>query len=268
MATAQVNGFRMHYQESGGGPEAIIFVHGYTGCWLWWDETMRRLPPRYHAFAPDLRGAGDSDQPEDGYTAEQYAQDVFAFSQAVGLQRFVYVGHSMGGAIGYQLALTHQARLKALVLVNPAPADGLVARPGMTEEETALLRETFLATFKTDREAAVRFYREAALHRPIAQPLLEAISDKGMGISEGHLRQSLQWLLDLRLGQRLQEITVPTLMVGSDRDALVPLETMLEAWRRLPNCGLHIFQRVGHSPQLEVPEEFTQVLVDFIDNLE
>lgn len=258
----------MHYEASGRGPDAVVFVHGYTGCWLWWQETMPRLPDRYRSFALDLRGAGDSDKPEDGYTLEQYAEDVLAFSRAVGLERFAYVGHSMGGAIGYQFTLAYPERLRALVLVNPVPADGMTPPPGMSSQEAEQLRERFLATFKEERETALSFYRDRCVHRPVAAPLIEAICDKGLGVSEGHLRDSLDSMAGLRLGERLGDMTVPSLMVVGDRDELVPPDRSIEGWRRIPGCSLQVFQRVGHSPQLEVPDEFANVLVDFLEHLE
>jgi pimeloyl-ACP methyl ester carboxylesterase len=73
-------------------------------------------------------------------------------------------------------------------------------------------------------------------------------------------------ILSNTLGERLGGISTPALLIGGDRDAIVPLQSMLATQRRIPGCGLHVFHRVGHSPQLEVPEDFMGVLTDFLEN--
>jgi pimeloyl-ACP methyl ester carboxylesterase len=66
--------------------------------------------------------------------------------------------------------------------------------------------------------------------------------------------------------ERLPELQLPVLMVGGDLDNLVPVATMLEAYGRIPNCGLQIFHRVGHMVQQEVPLEFASLVQDFVAN--
>lgn len=259
MPYAQVSGIRLHYEESGRGPQAVLFVHGWPGCWLWWEETIRRLPPRYHTYAMDIRGAGESDKPADGYSVEQYADDVFALARTVGLERFVYVGHSTGGAIGYQLTLRHQEVLQALVLVDPAPADGLP----VTGDEQQMA--SFFERMR-DPEQLAGFVQRIVMRRPITPYLLDMIVQWAVRVSEGYLRDTVYALQALRLGSRLGEIRVPALMVAGDQDSVVRLDTMLEAARRIPDCGLHVFHRVGHAPMMEVPDEFARVLADFIDH--
>jgi pimeloyl-ACP methyl ester carboxylesterase len=66
--------------------------------------------------------------------------------------------------------------------------------------------------------------------------------------------------------ERLPELHLPVLMVGGDLDNIVPVATMLEAYGRIPNCGLQIFHRVGHMVQQEVPLEFASLVQDFVAN--
>ena len=261
MPSVQAGDVRLHYEERGRGPDLLLLVHGYTACWRWWELALERLDPaRYHVYAPDLRGAGESDKPPSGYNIEQYAEDVFQFCRALGLHNLVYVGHSMGGIIGIQVALSHRELLRGLVLVDPSPADRLELSPQQQQALDVVTRQ-----ITTNRDVALAWY-QLCFQRPPAQHLMETLLEAGMSASAAHARDSMRSILSTTLGHRLAGISTPTLLIGGDRDAIVPLETMLATHRRIPGCGLHVFHRVGHSPPLEVPEDFTGVLTDFLEN--
>jgi pimeloyl-ACP methyl ester carboxylesterase len=85
-------------------------------------------------------------------------------------------------------------------------------------------------------------------------------------VSDGHLKQSLETMVGLRLADRLRSLRLPVLMVGGDRDNLVPVQTMLDSFARIPNCGLQIYHRVGHMVQLEVADEFAALVQDFAEH--
>ena len=261
MPSVQAGDVRLHYEERGHGPNLLLLVHGYTACWRWLEPVLERLDPaRYHAYALDLRGAGESDKPPSGYNIEQYAEDVFQFCRALSLRDLVYVGHSMGGLIGIQMALSHRELLRGLVLIDPAPAD----RQELTPEQQQAL-DLVTSQITTNRDVALMWY-QLCFQRPPAQHLMDTLLEAGMSVSAAHARDSMLSILSTTLGERLGGISTPALLIGGDRDAIVPLETMLATQRRIPGCGLHVFHRVGHCPQLEVPEGFMGVLSDFLEN--
>jgi len=106
----------------------IVFQHGYTGSSLSWRNTLPYFTPHYACVLVDGRGCGLSDRtcrPE-SYTIEQYAEDVVSVVNHVGVRTFTYVGHSMGGAIGFILGLgPHKGRLDNLVFLTPVPSKGV-----------------------------------------------------------------------------------------------------------------------------------------------
>ncbi len=260
MPSVQAGDVRLHYEERGDGPNLILLVHGYTGCSRWWEPALERLSPaRYHAYALDLRGTGDSDKPPSGYNVEQYAEDVFQFCHALGLTDLVCVGHSMGGLIAVQMALSHRELLRGLVLVDSALAD----RPELTPDQRQRL-DMVASQLTTNRDVALAFYGLCFQRRP-AQHVLEALLEAGMSVSAAHARDSMRSNWDTGVGRRLGEITTPALFIGGDKDALVPLQRMVATQQSIPGCGLQIFHRVGHSPHLEVPEAFVGVLTDFVE---
>ena len=139
MPRAMINGVDHWYDEAGNG-EAIIFHHGYTGSHDAWDEIVPEVAKRYRCVRMDGSGAGDTAHPPTGHTIEQFAHDVVRMADHLGLDKFTYVGHSMGGVIGMELGIQYSHRLTRLVLVAPAPADGIVPNPAMAGYRERVLR--------------------------------------------------------------------------------------------------------------------------------
>jgi non-heme chloroperoxidase len=100
-ATAHLaTGLRLHYAERGDKEgEAIVFLHGYSDSWYSFSRVLPLLSLEYHAFAVDERGHGDSERPECCYTVDDFAADVPAFMDEVGIEKATLVGHSGGGMI-------------------------------------------------------------------------------------------------------------------------------------------------------------------------
>src|SRR5918994_2215216 len=109
----------LHYAERGDPKgEASVFLRAYTDSWFAFSRVLHLLSPSYHAFAPDERGHGDSDKPECCYTADDYAADVDAFMDEVGLEEATLVGDSSGGMIAQRVALDYPHRVSRLVLIG------------------------------------------------------------------------------------------------------------------------------------------------------
>ncbi len=249
-----INGVELFYDDHGNG-EPLLIHHGYTGSHYSWDEVVPLLADRYRVVRMDCRGAGDSGRPTTGHTIEQYAADAVAMMDSLGIDRFTYIGHSMGGVVGYELGLSHADRLDKLVLVTPAPADGVQVPPSFRERAERLRREGDLHTMV--REGVALSAREG----PEA---VEVRVRQGLSGSQEHYDQSWDALVNYRKGGRLGEIKTPTLMIAGAADSLLPAN--LADFPRLGNATLHVFSRVGHGVPYEIPEEFAAVVLDFLDH--
>ena len=89
-----------------------------------------------------------------------------------------------------------------------------------------------------------------------------AAVDRSLSASDGHYDDGMVAMATLRAGDRLDEMTTPTLMITSAADALLPAN--LADFQRLPNASLHVFNRVAHGVQDEVPDEFAELVADFV----
>ena len=117
---AQVNGFRMHYAEAGSG-EPLILQHGWPQHWYAWRNQIPALAEHYRVIVPDLLGYGWSEAPPSGYEKAQFAADVLALMDELGIERARYAGHDWGAAAGWILATDHPGRFRRIAGLSVPP---------------------------------------------------------------------------------------------------------------------------------------------------
>src|SRR3712207_6289457 len=112
-------GLQVQYAEQGDPTgQAIIFLHGYSDSWYSFSRVLPLLSPTYHAFALTQRGHGDSEKPACCYTVDDFAADVAAFMDAVGIDEATIVGASTGALFAQRVALSYPRRVIRLVLIG------------------------------------------------------------------------------------------------------------------------------------------------------
>lgn len=127
--------------RAGTGDEPLVCIHGITAQHRAFNALAQHLAGEYDLIGIDLRGRGDSEKPESGYGLEAHASDVTRVLDYLGLESAVLVGHSMGGFVGLQVALSHPERVRALVLLDGGWPRGEVSEDELTEEEKEELEE-------------------------------------------------------------------------------------------------------------------------------
>jgi pimeloyl-ACP methyl ester carboxylesterase len=132
---ASVGGVTINYVRGGAGP-TLLLLHGYPQTWYAWRAVMPELARRYTVVAPDLRGAGDSDAPADGYDKKTLAGDVHGLLAQLGLDQHVrVVGHDIGAMVGYAYAAQHPDTVERLVFCEAVvPDEGIYRMPVLTPE--------------------------------------------------------------------------------------------------------------------------------------
>ena len=106
---ANVNGVRLHYLVAGRG-DPVVLLHGYAETSHMWLPLMAQLASTHTVIAPDLRGAGQSSTPADGYTKVAMAQDIHALVRKLGYERIRIVGHDIGLMVAYAYAAQYPSR--------------------------------------------------------------------------------------------------------------------------------------------------------------
>jgi pimeloyl-ACP methyl ester carboxylesterase len=116
---ANVNGVRLHYLTAGKGDgDLVVLLHGYAETSRMWRPLITELAGTHTVIAPDLRGAGQSSHPEDGYTKAELAQDIHALVQKLGFERVRIVGHDIGLMVAYAYAAQYPNEVDGIALLD------------------------------------------------------------------------------------------------------------------------------------------------------
>ena len=117
-----VNNLRLRYLDWGTeGKMPLVCLHGHTGQAHIWDEFAEAMSPHYHVLALDQRGHGESQWADTGYERDRFVEDLAAFVDELGLQRFVLAGLSMGGWHSLLYTPDHQERVERIIIVDIGP---------------------------------------------------------------------------------------------------------------------------------------------------
>lgn len=246
-------GAELSYADVGAGP-ALVFQHGYLSTGAIWQEILGPLSSSYRCIVVDGRGTGSSSQPAAGYGVDETVDDLIAVADHARLDRFTYVGHSLGGTLGYLAAQRVPDRVERLVLVCPGPAGP--PRAGRS------VFAPFHAAWRTGD--AVELSRLLAMPYAIAPPA-DVLVERGLAaakVSAGHVEDLLNSAEPFDIRDRLPEIAAPVLVVTADRDG--PFRAVLGDYLLLADASLHVFSGVGHVPQQECPEQLVEVVERFV----
>jgi branched-chain amino acid transport system permease protein len=260
METPRLRFFCRSSGEEDGIP--LLLLHGNFGTSRWWTPLFDALPDEVYAVAPDLRGCGGSDKPDAGYSIEEQASDLAALVEALRWESFHLMAHSTAGAIAVEYLLTFPHDVESLTLVDPAPIEGVFTPLDgyllleQMKEDRSLLREALrmlmpAAPIDGAHPEMVRFFEQ----------LVEDASQMAPAAFTEITRSLAQWnrFADARL------LTLPTLLIWGERDALVDRGTITRTLIAIPGANnLEVLRNVGHSPMIEAPVALANRWLDFL----
>jgi pimeloyl-ACP methyl ester carboxylesterase len=253
MPHVHVAGIDLHYDERGTGEPAVLLLHAMGGSTAFMAPQLHHLGQRWRTLAVDLRGHGASAAPAGDYSAAVLADDVAALARALGLDRPVVIGHSMGGVVALELAARHPALPRAAALLD-AP---IVTPPGLLDAFAPLG-----AALRTPghREALRAFYTAVGgfADRP---DRLAPVIDSIVHTPQHVLAASLDGVLTADTEAAARACAVPLLYVGSG-----PWYTDVERLRALvPSLATAQTYGSGHFHTLEVPAQVNAILERFVE---
>jgi non-heme chloroperoxidase len=249
----------LHYAEQGDqAGEAIIFLHGYSDSWFSFSRVFPLLSPKYHAFALTQRGHGDTDKPECCYTPEDFAADVDAFMDAVGLEDATVVGASTGALFAQRVALDYPRRVGRLVLIGAqTPANEVIS--GLREEVQAL-EDPVPPEF-------VREFQESTIYQPVPQEFLDTVVSESLKLPARVWRDYMEGAvlsIDHDYVVELREIKAPTLILWGEQDIIFSREEQERLAAAIPGATLKVYPETGHAVHWDRPEEFVRDLEAFM----
>jgi pimeloyl-ACP methyl ester carboxylesterase len=255
-----VNGVRIHYERSGAG-FPVIFLHAGIADSRMWEPQVGAFEKEFDVIRPDQRGFGKSELPPTPWSP---VEDLLALIDELGLKPAHLVGCSMGGSFAIDFALDHPDRISKLVLVGSA-VGGFALRP----EHAHVFAEVAAARKAGDLDAL----NEAMLYlfldgpeRPrgyVAEPLRALFLDMN-AIAVGSDFEKAPPAQNVLAIRRLHEITAPTLVIVGDKDVPPVLEAADLLAESIPNARKAVIKDAAHLPNLEHPEEFNRLVLDFL----
>jgi pimeloyl-ACP methyl ester carboxylesterase len=262
------------YQDLGPAEAPVVLlIHGLASDSTTWTRAADRLAELgYRVIAPDLLGHGSSDKPADRYQLTDFAESLDTLLTELEVRPVAVVGHSFGGAVAMQLAHRHSELVQRLVLVSAG---------GLGRQVHPLLRaaalpgaHSLVRVMLNERTAAL--YRRPGLHRSLrlSPDVIANLGRAGRGLSSPTGRsaffQTLKMAID-PLGQRgslleLDDVLLdlPTLIVWSERDPVVPVAHAHDTHAHLPNSRLEVFEGSTHQPHHHSARRFAQAVADFV----
>ena len=272
MPRVSANGIRLHYEETGAGVP-LVFVHEFAGDAQSWHLQVRFFARRYRTIAFNARGYPPSDVPTDGsaYSQDHAVDDIRGLLDALGIDRAHICGLSMGGYATLHFGLRHPERALSLVVAGcgygsvatdraqfhrdiSATAERFLTEPMATLADVYCQGPTRVQFRDKDPKGWQEFHDQFA-----------AQSALGHGLTMRGVQLTRPSVYELEAD--LERLTVPTLIVTGDEDEPC-LEPGLFMKRKIRSSGLVVIPKAGHTINLEEPEAFNRVILDFLTAVE
>jgi pimeloyl-ACP methyl ester carboxylesterase len=258
-----VNGSTIGYDLWGEGETTLALLHAFPlsrGQWRAQGEALAQALA-LRVVAPDLRGCGESIAGSEPITMERMAQDVLALLDALGAQRVVLGGLSMGGYATLAAQRLAPGRFAGVILADTrATADTEQGRAG--RETTAAFVEEHGPGALFDRDAPKLHSNRIITRRPDIVAQARALAEVSQ--ADGLAGQARGMALRPDSTSLLPQIRCPALIAVGDQDAITPISDARVLFERIPNAGLSIIEDAGHLSNLERPQLFTEVVATFL----
>jgi pimeloyl-ACP methyl ester carboxylesterase len=246
------------YLEQGsphGAP--VLFLHGFTASHRHFDLNLKIFPRSFHVFALDLRGFGDSSKPACCYSHADFAADIVAFMDALGLCRASLVGHSMGSLIAHKVAVEAPERVDKLVLIGSSATS-------IDNPSNAALEALVGSLVDPIDPAFVRQFQASIFFNPVPESFLDTATAEALKSPAAVWQASLAGIINEDHSAQLPQITAPTLLLWGDQDTIVSAEDQAELSALIPDARLIVYEQAGHGVHVELPQRVTHDIARFL----
>jgi pimeloyl-ACP methyl ester carboxylesterase len=266
MALASINGVELYYEEHGQGAP-VLFCHEFAGDYRSWAPQVRFFARRYRTITYSARGYHPSSVPTDdgSYSEEQHVEDAYELIRFLGIDKSHVVGLSMGGNVTLKLGLAHPEVCLSLVVAGAGfgSTNPEEFRAGARETADLLERvgmEQFAETYGRG-PSRLRFEQKDPHGFDEVVRQLKEHSTVGSALTMRNVQGKRTTVYEV--ADQLPSLNVPTLVITGDEDELA-LDPSLLMKRKIPNSGLLVIPKTGHTVNLEEPALFNQAVLDFI----
>ncbi len=258
---AVINGAQIHYEREGSGMPLILLHAGVADSRMW-EPQAKEFAKHFDIVRPDIRGFGRSNLPPAPWSP---VEDLLALIDELHLKPAHLVGCSIGGGIAIDFAVEHPERISKLVLVAPG-----IGGTNFGDRYPDLWSEIEAADEAKDYDAV----NEAEMHlwldgprRPrgyVKEPLRALFLDMNGTNIQNEWEKAPAARLDPPAAERLEEITAPALVVVGDADVPPTYDAVELLMEKVPHARKAVINDAAHLPNLEHPEEFNRIVLEFL----
>ncbi|WP_347252119.1 alpha/beta hydrolase [Legionella sp.] len=266
-----INDLSIRYRAFGDGGETLVLIHGLGASLEHWYQLAPLLAENYKLILLDLPGAGRSSKPKLHYSISFYLELLEQFMAKLSLEQVSLLGHSFGGGLALQYVLEKRAGIKNLILLSNA---------GFSRKIKLLYRLLTIPLLNRILTTLNRNGVRDSLHMNVVdnQTIEAHFIDEMYAISQlpgfGHaVRSSLSassniWGIKTtiykRINTKLNELSIPTLVLWGDSDPVLPFEWQQLNLQKLPNAKVKVINKAGHLLYLEQPKEVVKNIKAFL----
>jgi 3-oxoadipate enol-lactonase len=257
MPVVNLETIALYYEEHGAG-EPLLFLHGLGADGRSWEYQRDVFAQQFRVILADVRGHGRSAKPPGPYSVPQFTADIFALLDHLEIGRLHLVGLSMGGMIGFQMAVDQPERLKSLTVVNTGPE--LVAN-SWKERLQIWQRRLFLNFASMEKIGA--FIGERLFPEPHQAEYKAMFIQQMQENDPTAYKAATNALIGWSVRQRLSQIQCPVLVVSGDMD-YTPVAKKEAYVREMPTAKLHVIANSRHVTPIDQPEAFNTAVLQFL----
>ena len=257
MPRVDVNGVEIYYEDVGSGP-AVVLIHGLGSSTRDWERQIGPLSRSWRFIAIDLRGHGRSDKPPGPYSLSDFAGDVAAVIDHLGVGPVPVVGISLGGMTAFQLAADRPELVSRLMAVNALPSFD-VAELGRLQVALRKLVTQFLGMEKIAEILAPKLFPDEDMAEE-REMLIERWAQNDKRAYQAAFQAILDWP---GVAEEMARFSKPILVVASDQD-YTPVESKQPHVEAMPTARMVVIENAHHAVPVERPQRFNEVLSEFL----
>jgi len=252
------DGCSLHYEEYGHG-SPVLLVHGLGSSCQDWEYQIPALAAHHRVIAVDVRGHGRSDKPRERYSIPGFSADIEALLDHLHLGPVHLVGLSMGGMIGFQVAVDQPHLLKSLTIVNSAPEVKI-----KSFDDFKQFAKRWLLARLFSMETIGKGLGKNLFPKPEQTELRHKIARRWAQNDKRAYLASFSAIVGWGVQEKLSRISCPTLIVTADRD-YTPVELKRSYAALIKGARVEVIEDSRHATPLDQPKVFNQLLLAFIE---
>lgn len=266
----KANGINMVYEECGEKNEwTVVLLHGFCGSSSYWHKVCPLLSEKYHIIMPQLRGHGSTSTPNEGYSMEDMADDIYELLKILNIEKVVMLGHSLGGYVTLAFAEKYEAKLLGLGLIHSTALSDTEEKKEKRRQDMRDISHNGINDYV--KRLIPKLFSESKLGE--MQGEVQDMINVGMGMSPKGANLTLEGMLQRPdRSQVLAKAKYPILLVaGAEDDIISPLDTfsitgdaITDSTFRYPHILENTFENVSHMSLVEAPNQLSRIIANYM----